>query len=398
MEKRDYYEVLGVSKTATDEEIKKAYKKLAKQYHPDLNPDSKTAEEKFKEVNEAYEVLSDPQKRAGYDQFGHAGANGAGSDFGGGFGGFGGGFGGADFGGGFGDIFEAFFGGGGGGKSNRPQKGNDLRVDIQVTFEEAVAGIKKEITVERYEKCDTCEGSGAAPGTQPTSCSQCSGTGKIRINQNTPFGQFQTVKTCPRCQGKGVIIENPCKSCHGSGKVKRKKNIVVQIPAGVDTGSRMRVAGEGEVGTLGGPSGDLYVYINLAPHKIFQRRNDDVICEHSISFAQAALGCDVQVPTLEGQVKLTIPAGTQGGTTFRVRGKGFPRLRGYGRGDQHVKIKVVTPTRLTKEQKEMLKAFAASYDGATPNENTAANSEKDDKGAKGFFNKVFNNNEKNEKE
>lgn len=388
MEKKDYYEVLGVPKTATDEEIKKAYKKMAKQYHPDLNPDSKTAEEKFKEVNEAYEVLSDPQKRAGYDQFGHAGANGAGAD--GGFGGFGG-FNGADFGGGFGDIFEAFFGGGGG-KSNRPQKGNDLRVDIQVTFEEAVAGIKKEITVERYEKCGSCEGSGAESGTQPAACSQCNGTGKIRVNQNTPFGQFQTVKPCPRCQGKGVIIEHPCRSCHGSGKVKRKKNIVVQVPAGVDTGSRMRVAGEGEVGTLGGPSGDLYVYINLAPHKIFQRRDDDVICEHSISFAQAALGCDVQVPTLEGQVKLTIPAGTQGGTTFRVRGKGFPRLRGYGRGDQHVKIRVVTPTRLTKEQKEMLKAFAASYDGESVT-GSNAKEESDDKATKGFFNKVFNHDE-----
>lgn len=371
MSKRDYYEVLGISRTATEDEVKKAYKKLAKKYHPDLNPDSKTAEEKFKEINEAYEVLSDTEKRSRYDQFGHAGA---GNDFGG-FGGS------ADF-GGFGDIFDMFFGGAGGfggGGSQRPsaQRGSDLRLDLSISFEEAAFGVEKDVEIPRMESCDVCAGSGAEPGTRPKTCTVCGGSGKVRSAQSTPFGQFQTVKTCHRCHGAGTIIEKICKHCGGSGRVRKERKIHVKIPAGVDNGSRLRVAHEGEAGTLGGPSGDLYVYLTVRPHSIFKRENDDVICEFPLSFVQAALGCEVEVPTLDGKIKLTIPEGTQTATSFRLRGRGITKLRGYGRGDQHVKVRVITPTNLTEEQKKMLREFGAH----------AASDPQSDKG-KGFFNKV----------
>lgn len=375
MSKRDYYEVLGVSRTAADDEIKKAYKKLAKQNHPDLNPDSKTAEDKFKEISEAYEILSDREKRARYDQFGHAGAGG---DFGG-FGGQG------DF-GGFGDIFDMFFGGGGGGGfggggSQRPtaQRGADLRLDLSITFEEAAFGVEKDVEIPRMENCDVCGGSGAEPGTNPKTCNVCGGSGKVRSAQSTPFGQFQTVKACHRCHGAGTIIEKVCKHCEGSGRVRKERKIHVKIPAGVDSGSRLRIAHEGEAGTLGGPSGDLYVYLSVRPHKTFRRENDDVICEFPISFVQAALGCEVEVPTLDGKVKLNIPEGTQTATSFRLRGRGITKLRGYGRGDHHVRVKVVTPRNLSDEQKKLLKEFGDM--------SIAADDQQTEKG-KGFFNKV----------
>jgi molecular chaperone DnaJ len=369
MSKRDYYEVLGVSRDTNQDEIKKAYKKMAKKYHPDLNPDSKTAEEKFKEINEAYEVLSDPEKKARYDQFGHAGTDG-------GFEGFGG----SDF-SGFGDIFDMFFGGGfggtgAGGRRRAAERGADLRLDLSIAFEEAAFGVEKDVEIPRMESCDVCQGSGAEPGTQPKTCPVCGGSGKVKSTQSTPFGQFQTVRTCHRCQGMGTFIEKVCKHCRGSGKVRKVRKIHVKIPAGVDNGSRLRVANEGEAGSQGGLPGDLYVYINVKPHKTFIRENDDVICELRISFTQAALGAEVEVPTLDGNVKLTIPEGTQTGTSFRLRGRGIPKLRGYGRGDHHVKVKVVTPTKLTEEQKELLREFDAK----------GTNEQSSDKG-KGFFNK-----------
>ncbi len=373
MAKRDYYEVLGVPKTATLDEIKKAYKKLAKQYHPDLNPDSKTAEDKFKEVNEAYETLSDENMRARYDQFGH---NDPGS---GGFGGGGGGFDAGQF-GGFGDIFESFFGGGFGGQTaanpTGPARGSDLRVDISIAFEEAAKGLEREIKIVRMENCTSCNGSGAAPGTQAKRCPTCGGSGKVRMAQNTPFGQFQTVRTCNTCKGEGTIVERPCPTCSGSGRVRRERTLKVNIPAGVETGSRLRMSGEGESGHKGGPPGDLYIYISVLPHKFFKRQEDDVLYELSISITKAALGCEVEVPTLEGDAKLTIPEGTQSGTTFRMRGRGFPKLRGRGKGDQKVTVKVVVPTRLTEEQKQILAQLDHSL--SVPQEEK-----------KGFFNKVF---------
>ncbi len=371
-EKRDYYEVLGVGRDASQEEIKKAYKKLAKQYHPDLNPDSKTAEEKFKEVNEAYSVLSDENSRARYDQFGHndPGAGGFGGGQGG-FGGFGGGF------GGFGDIFESFFGGGFGRQQdpNAPQQGNDLRIDVEVSFEEAAKGVEKEITVSRMEACSACHGTGAKAGTKRKPCANCGGSGRVRVNQNTAFGQFQTVRTCPQCGGRGSIIEEACPDCGGSGRVRQKRKLRVNIPAGVDTDSRLRMQGEGEGGLNGGPAGDLYVVVTVRPHKYFRREGDNVYLEQPISFTEAALGAEIEVPTLEGKVKLEIPEGTQTGTTFRLRGRGFPKLRGYGKGDQHVRVKVTTPTRLTGEQKELLRKLA--------------DSDRDGKEKKGFFGKAF---------
>ncbi|MCL1873036.1 MAG: molecular chaperone DnaJ [Clostridiales bacterium] len=380
MSKRDYYEVLGVSKTASQDEIKQAYKKLAKQYHPDLNPDSKTAEEKFKEASEAYEVLQDEDNRARYDQFGHEGTAGG---YQGGYQGFGG-FGGA---GSVNDIFEAFFGGGFGGRSNdprAPRQGSDLRADVSIAFEEAATGLDKELNIVRLESCEICGGDGAEPGSRPKKCSSCGGSGKTRVNQTTPFGQFQTVRTCSTCGGSGSVVERPCKACSGGGRVRKERKIQVKIPPGVDNGSRLRMGGEGEGGQNGGPSGDLFIYIKVRPHKIFRREGDDVHSEFNLSFSWAALGIELEIPTLDGKVKLNIPEGTQSGATFRLRGRGFPKLRGYGKGDHFAKAKLITPSRLTEEQKQLFRQLEDSLRQGDGRE------EGEDK--KGFFNKIFGNN------
>ena len=352
MSKKDYYEVLGLSKSATDDDIKKAYRKLARKYHPDVNRDNpKEAEEKFKEINEANEVLSDPERRAQYDQFGHAAFEGgaSGSD---GFGGFGAG-------GGFGDIFDMFFGGQGfGGRPTGPERGADLRYDLEIAFEQAAFGFENEIEIPRTEECKTCKGSGAASGTTPETCSQCRGTGQQQVVQNSPFGRMMHTKICDRCRGEGKIIKNPCRDCNGNGKVRVRRKIKIKIPAGVDNGSRLRVAYEGEAGTRGGQPGDLYVYIRVKPHNLFIRDGDDVICDVPITFVQAALGDEISVPTLDGKVELKIPEGTQTGTVFRIKGKGVPHLKAGGRGDQHVRVKVITPKKLTDKQRELLREFA----------------------------------------
>jgi molecular chaperone DnaJ len=353
--KRDYYEVLGVERNASDTEIKKAFRQLARQYHPDVNPGNKAAEEKFKEINEAYEILSDAEKRRRYDQFGHAGNDPNGF---GGFSGFGGGFGGAgDFGGGFGDIFEMFFGQQG--QRNRgPQQGADLRLDLEIAFEEAAFGVEKDIELPRFEKCSTCQGSGAKPGTQPTKCAKCQGTGQVKIVQKTPLGHFQTIKTCPECGGEGQVISSPCPDCKGKGRVNKVRKLHIKIPAGVDNGSRIRLAGEGEPGQKGGSDGDLYVYISVKSHHVFVRHGVDLAMEMPVTFIQAALGDVIKVPTLEGKAELKIPEGTQTHTVLRLRGQGIPHLRGSGRGDLHVKIVIVTPTKLDAEQKKVLREFA----------------------------------------
>ncbi|MDK2822668.1 MAG: molecular chaperone DnaJ [Clostridia bacterium] len=350
MAKRDYYEVLGINKDASETDIKKAYRKLARQYHPDVNPGDKEAEVKFKEVKEAYEVLSDPEKRARYDQFGHSGVDPNGF----------GGFGTQDF-GGFGDIFDMFFGGGFGGQTRRgPRKGADLRYDLTIEFEEAAFGTEKTITIPRWETCSQCEGSGARKGTRPETCPKCKGTGQVAHTQRTPLGHFQTIRTCPECEGEGKVIKNPCPECKGKGKVRNNKKVQIKIPAGVDTGSRLRMAGEGEAGELGGPPGDLYIFITVKPHKYFIRHDDDIYYELPITFVQAALGAEIEIPTLEGKVKFKIPEGVQTDTIFRLKGKGIRNVQGYGKGDQHVKVKVVTPRNLTSEQKELLKKFAGT--------------------------------------
>lgn len=352
MAKRDYYEVLGVSRDASPDELKKAYRKLARQYHPDAYAGNKEeAEVKFKEIAEAYAVLNDPEKRAAYDQFGHAAADGQG------FGGFGaGGFNGADF-GGLGDIFDMFFGGAGRQRTG-PQKGNDLRINLEISFKEAAFGVERDIQVPKIETCDTCAGSGSAPGSKTKTCGVCQGAGQVQFAQNTPFGRVVQSRTCDQCRGSGKIIEKPCPTCRGGGQVRKTKNIHVKIPAGVDDGSRLRLTGEGESGLRGGPPGDLYVYIVVRPHKDFVRDGNDVICELNISFAQAALGDSVDVPTLDGTAELKVPEGTQTGTVFRIKGKGIPYLNGNGRGDQHVRVKLTTPTKLNDKQKELLKEFA----------------------------------------
>ncbi|MEC0334054.1 molecular chaperone DnaJ [Paenibacillus macerans] len=355
-EKRDYYEVLGVGKNAGDEEIKKAYRKLARQYHPDVNK-AADAEAKFKEVKEAYDVLSDPGKRSRYDQYGHVDPN-QGMD---------GGFSGADF-GGFGDIFDMFFGGGGRRDPNAPQRGNDLQYTMTIEFEEAAFGKETDITIPRTENCDTCSGTGAKPGTKPTVCSVCHGTGQQEVVQNTPFGRMVNRRTCSACGGRGQIIKEKCPTCSGSGKVKKQRKIHVRIPAGVDDGAQLRMTGEGEGGLRGGPPGDLYIVIRVKDHEYFEREGDDVYLEVPITFAQAALGDEIEIPTLTEKVKLKIPAGTQTGTYFRLKGKGIPRLRGVGQGDQHVKVVLVTPRKLSEEQKELLRQFA-SLEGEHTHEN-----------------------------
>lgn len=351
MSKRDYYEVLGVSKGATQDEIKKAYRKLSKKYHPDINKEP-DADEKFKEVKEAYEVLSDTQKRAHYDQFGHTDPNQ-------GFGGFGGG---ADFGGfgGFEDIFSTFFGGGGGRRRdpNAPRQGADLQYTMTLKFEDAVFGKETEIEIPREENCEACSGTGAKKGTKPETCSHCHGTGQLNTEQNTPFGRIVNRRVCHYCNGTGKEIKHKCSTCGGTGRVKKRRKISVKIPAGIDDGQQLRVSGQGEPGINGGPAGDLYVVFHIQPHEFFERDGDDVYCELPITFAQAALGAELEVPTLHGKVKLKVPAGTQTGTKFRLRGKGIPNVRGRGTGDQHIIVKVITPTKLTERQKQLLQEFA----------------------------------------
>lgn len=372
-EKRDFYEVLGVAKDASADDIKKAYRKLARKYHPDVNKDNPEAAEKFKECSEAYSVLSDEQKRAQYDQFGMAAFENGGAGAGaGGFGGFG------DFGNGFGgsgmeDIFDMFFGGSGGRRgsagNNGPRRGDDLRFDLNLTFEEAAFGVEKEISLLRDETCGHCHGKGAEPGSKVETCPDCHGTGQIRVVQNTIMGQMQTVRPCPRCHGEGTIISDPCHECRGSGTVKKQKSLKVKVPAGVDDGSRLRVANEGAAGTKGGPNGDLYVYLFVKRHKFFERDGYDVYCEVPINIVQAALGAEVEVPTLDGKVVMKVPEGTQPGRVMRLRGKGIPKLRGEGRGDQMVRVKVVVPTKLTERQKKALQNFAdVAKDNINPEE------------------------------
>lgn len=355
MSKRDYYEVLGVGRNASEDEIKKAYRKLSKKYHPDLNPGDKSAEEKFKEINEAYEVLSDPQKRAAYDQFGHAGAQGFGGQ--GGFGDFQGGFGGFGAEEIFGDIFDMFFGGGGR-KRQGPQRGSDLSYELELTFEEAAFGTTKTIEIPRTENCEVCQGTGAKPGTGQRTCPTCHGSGQQQIVQNTAFGRFIQTRPCQTCAGQGKIIEQPCQSCHGKGRVRKLRKITVHIPAGVDTGTRVRKGGEGEAGVRGGPPGDLYLLIRVKPHKIFRRDHNDVVMTLKISFPQAALGDVVEVPTLEGTETVKISPGTQNGTVLRLRGKGIVDVHGRGRGDQRIEIQVEVPTKLTERQRQLLGELA----------------------------------------
>ncbi|MFZ1073918.1 MAG: molecular chaperone DnaJ [Verrucomicrobiia bacterium] len=360
MSKRDYYEVLGVNRSAEADEIKKVYRKLALKFHPDKNPGDKTAEEKFKELGEAYEVLNDPQKRAAYDQFGHAAfdprarASRAG--------GFGGGF--HDpieifrevF-GGSGGIFESVFGGSQ--DPSQPQRGDDLRYDLEITLEEAALGCEKEISISKPARCDACNGSGMEHGSKMRTCATCGGRGQVITSR----GIFSIAQTCPHCRGAGRILDKPCKTCHGEGRREHGSKIKLRIPPGVDAGSRLRSSGNGEAGFRGGSPGDLYVVLHIKAHEIFQRDGDDLLCEVPVSFAQAALGSEIEVPTLDGRATIKIPAGTQPGTTFRIKGKGVKNLQGYGHGDLHVRIQVEVPARLTPAQKEKLQEFAALCDG-----------------------------------
>jgi molecular chaperone DnaJ len=344
--KRDYYEVLGLSRDASDSEIKAAFRKLAFQYHPDRNKEN-GAEEKFKELNEAYEVLSDPEKRANYDRFGHS-VNGFGGR---GFEGFG-------F-EGMGSIFDAFFGGGTTTATRQaPVRGNDIQYNFAITLEEAATGIEKELKISRVEHCANCKGSGSKPGSQPSRCPECNGTGQVRRIQQSIFGRFTNISTCFRCQGEGTIITDPCPQCRGSGKESVQRSIVVKIPAGVDSGSRVRLSGEGDVGTRGGPPGNLYINLNVKEHKLFVREDDDILYDLPINFAQAALGTEVDVPTLSGGVKLKIPPGSQAGHIFTLKNKGIPHLNGRGQGSQLVRLKVVTPESLTKKQRQLFEELA----------------------------------------
>ena len=358
-DKRDYYEVLGLQKGASDSDIKKAFRKMAMKYHPDKNPGDKEAEEKFKEINEAYAVLSDPEKKEKYDRFGHAGVDpNAGFGGGGGFGGFGG----------FEDIFDMFggafggFGGGGSGRSRRngPRKGSDLQKAVTIDFKEAAFGTKKQIKINKFVKCKTCDGTGAAPGTSKKTCPKCGGTGEIRTAQRTPLGTFQSVSPCPDCNGTGEINETPCRDCGGSGIVKDNVTISINIPAGVDNDSVIPIKGQGEPGINGGPDGDLYIVINVKPHKLFERRGQDLWLEIPITFDQAALGDDIVVPTLEEKVSYKVPAGTQPGTVFRLKGKGIKSVRSSRKGDLYVKVTLEVPTKLNSKQKKAIAAMGKS--------------------------------------
>ena len=356
-EKRDYYEVLGIQKGASEDEIKKAYKKLARKYHPDMNPGDKEAEEKFKEVNEANEVLSDPEKKARYDQFGFAGVD---PNYGAGAGGgaYGGGF---DF-GDLGDIFGSFFGGGFGGgqrrNPNAPQRGESIRASVSVSFTEAAFGCEKSVTLERSEQCPTCKGNGCAPGTTPEICPDCHGTGTVQTRRQTPMGVFASNGPCRKCGGTGRLIHQPCLDCRGTGAVRKRKTIKVNIPAGIDHGQTISLRGQGNAGRNGGPAGDLLITVMVQPHELFRRDGVDVFCEAPITFAQAVLGAELEIPTIDGKVKYSIPEGTQTGTVFRLKGKGIPVLNGRGRGDQYVTVTIETPRNLNKEQKEALRRFS----------------------------------------
>ncbi|MBZ2175741.1 molecular chaperone DnaJ [Schnuerera sp. xch1] len=367
---RDYYEILNVSKDSSQDEIKSSFRKLAKKYHPDLNPDNKESEQRFKEINEAYEVLGDPEKRRRYDTYGHAGVNGQGGysqDFGG-----------------FDDIFDDIFdifGGGFGRNSSKarrqgPVKGANLRYNLNLEFKEAVFGVEKEIKIRKSEPCKTCDGTGVKPGSSKETCNKCNGTGELRYTQQTPFGKFVRTATCDKCNGTGEIIKEKCTTCSGTGKETKNKKIKVKVPAGVDTGSIISIRGEGEAGERGGPSGDLYVYINVKEHSIFKRDGNDIYYTIPISFVEAALGTEIDIPTLEGTTKYTIPEGTQTGTQFRLKNMGVPNVRGIGRGDLYFKIKVEVPERLTERQKELLIEFAKE------------SGEDITKSKKGFFSKM----------
>jgi len=359
MSKRDYYEILGIEKGAGEEDLKKAYRKMAVKFHPDKNPGDKTAEEKFKEVGEAYEVLNDPQKRAAYDQYGHAAFDRRSQGFG--------------RGGGFHDPFEVFrevFGGGGGGifedlfggaqrDPSQAQRGDDLRYDMEISFEEAARGAEKEITVTKPDRCEQCQGSGAEPGARNHACATCGGRGQVLTSR----GIFSIAQTCPRCQGAGRIIDKPCKVCQGQGRRERSSKIKLRIPPGVDTGARLRSTGNGEAGSRGGPSGDLYVVIHVRPHEIFQREGDDLLCEVPVSFVQAALGSEIEVPSMDGKQAVKVPPGTQPGTMFRIKGKGIKNVQGYGHGDLHVRINVEVPTHLSSAQKTKLQEFSELCNG-----------------------------------
>jgi molecular chaperone DnaJ len=348
----DYYQVLGVARGADENEIKRAYRLLARKHHPDVNSDKVAAEHKFKQINEAYEVLSDQQKRANYDRFGHAGV---------GDGGFGGGAsGGAE---GFGDIFDMFFGAARGGaqapRRNGPARGSDLRYDVEITLEEAFHGAQRDISFNHLAACATCKGSGAEPGTLISACDRCSGTGVMRQVRQTPLGQFVTQTTCSKCGGDGQMIPTPCQVCRGRGRIEQEKTLSVKIPAGVDDGSRIRISGSGEAGSRGGPDGDLYVYLSVKRHERYRRDALDLYIDVPVSFPQAALGGEIEVPSMDGPVPLTLQAGTQSGSTYRLRGRGMPSVRGSTRGDQLVTVHVVVPTKLSKRERELLEAFAS---------------------------------------
>jgi len=376
-DKRDYYEVLGVQKGCSDDELKKAYRKLAKQYHPDLNPGDQEAEAKFKEVNEAYEVLSDSAKRARYDQFGHAGVD---PSYGAGGGAGGPGFEGFDM----GDIFDSFFGGGFGGfgggtrarNPNGPIRGNDVNINLTISFMEAAKGCQKEITFQRLERCDTCGGTGAAAGTSPETCPDCHGTGQVRVQQRTPFGVIQTTRACQRCGGKGKVIKTPCVSCNGMGRLRYTRKKTVDIPAGIDDRQTFTIPGEGDHGMNSGPSGNLNVTVSVRPDPLFERDGFNILCEVPLTFVQAALGDEVVVPTIDGKVKYTVPEGTQPGTVFRLRNKGIPYVNGRGRGDQYVTVVLEVPKNLDRRQKQALRDFEA------------ATSEKNYEKRKSFFDKL----------